>query len=91
MPAALFVIIAVSRAAVATVRFGHLIANDRTDDRADYGGFGLVATPSNHIAKHAACACANDCTNDTAIAVTATTIVLRRGHSRGEGSKRNTC
>jgi hypothetical protein len=75
---------------MAKVRFGNLIADHCTNDSANNGTFGLVATPGNHIAKHTACACANDCTNDAAIAIPSATIILRRGNDGGENSKCNT-
>jgi hypothetical protein len=91
MPATLLVKIAVSCAAIPTVRSGHLIANDRANDSADYGAFGLVAPSGDYIAQHAACACANNSANNPAIAVAPATVILRRGDRRGENSKRKAC
>jgi hypothetical protein len=91
MPAALFVKIAVSCAAITTVRSGHLITNDRANDSADYGAFSLVATSGDYIPQYAACASPNHCTNDTATSVTATTVILRKSDRRGENSKRKAC
>jgi hypothetical protein len=87
----LFIIISVSGPAIATIRLGNLVAYNGTNDRTDNRTFGLVATPSNHIAKHTACARANGGTNDTATSITATSIILRSGHRRGKNSKCNTC
>jgi hypothetical protein len=66
-----------------------LIAYNCANDSTDNGAFGLVATPSNHIAKHAACVCSNGRADDAAIPITSATIILRGGNGKGEHGKRN--
>jgi hypothetical protein len=83
-PAVVAIIIAGSGAAIAKVRFENLIAYNCANDSTVNGTFGLVATPSNHIAMHAACVYSNGGADDAAIPITSATIILRGGNGKGD-------